>query len=102
MNKTITQQEDGIMALVKMLHGGMVTVPAEARKALRLDEGTYLEAAVVDGELRLRPVNVVDRKKAWDKLMALVEEDKWVGPEPRPSPEEEERWIFDVLNENAQ
>ena len=29
--------------------------------------------------------------------MAIVEQDKWIGPEPRP--EEEVRWIFDVLAE---
>ena len=87
------------MALVKMLRDGMLTVPAEARKALKLKEGSYLEAAVVEGELRFRPVAVVDRKKAHEELLAIVNRDKWIGPEPRPTPEEEEQWIFDVLNE---
>jgi AbrB family looped-hinge helix DNA binding protein len=87
------------MALVRLLRGGQVTLPAETRKALRLAEGDYLEAEVADGAVRLRPVAVVDRVAAWRDLMAIVRRDKWIGPEPRPSPEEEEQWIFDVLAE---
>src|ERR671926_1276913 len=100
MNKTNTQAnlqaETGSMALVKLLRGGLLTVPAEVRKALRLKDGDYLDVKVEEGTLTLRPVAVIDRQKAWDRLMAIVEEDKWIGPEPRPSPEEEERWIFEV------
>lgn len=87
------------MALVRLLRGGQITLPAETRKALRLAEGDYLEAEVADGAVRLRPVAVVDRAAAWRDLMAIVRRDKWIGPEPRPSPEEEEQWIFDVLAE---
>jgi AbrB family looped-hinge helix DNA binding protein len=87
------------MSLVKVLRGGQVTLPAEARKALRLEEGDYLEAEVVEGKVELRPVAVVDRREAWRRVMEIVNKDKWIGPEPRPSPEEEEQWIFDVLEE---
>lgn len=76
------------MALVKVLRGGQLTLPAETRKALQLSEGDYLEAAVVDGEVRLRPVAVIDRQKAWDDLMTLIDEPKWRGPGPEPSDEE--------------
>ena len=89
------------MSLVKLLRGGQMTLPAEARKALRLKEGDYLEAEVVGGKLELRPVAVVDRQRAWRQLMATVDKDKWIGPEPRPDAEEEERWIFDVLAEDS-
>jgi hypothetical protein len=47
----------------------------------------------------LKPVAVVDRAAAWKRLMAIVDEDKWIGPEPRPSPEEEEQAIFDTVAE---
>ena len=36
------------MPLVKMTRNGQVTLPAEARKALRLKEGDYLEAEVAE------------------------------------------------------
>jgi AbrB family looped-hinge helix DNA binding protein len=84
------------MALVKMLRGGMLTLPAEIRRSLRLGDGDYLDAEVVDGKVELRPVAVVDREEAWKRIREIVDEDKYIGPEPRPSPEEEEQWIFDV------
>lgn len=99
MNKTNIQPETGTMALVKLLRGGLLTVPAEVRKRLKLKDGDYLDLQIEDGTLTLRPVAVIDREKAWGRLMAIVERDKWIGPEPRPSPEEEERWIFETLAE---
>ena len=87
------------MTLVKVIRNGQITLPAEARRALRLKEGDYLEAAVVEGEVRLKPVAVVDRRAAWKRVMEIVERDKWIGPEPRPDPEEEERQIFEVVEE---
>lgn len=89
------------MTLVKLLRGGQMTLPAEARRALRLKEGDYLEAEIVSGTLRLRPVAVVDRQRAWRRVMTTVDKDKWVGPEPRPDAEAEEQWIFDVLAEDS-
>jgi AbrB family looped-hinge helix DNA binding protein len=85
------------MTLVKVLRGGQMTLPAEARKALRLREGDYLEAEIVGGKLELRPVAVVDRGQAWSRLIGSVDRDRWIGPEPRPGPEDEEQWILDVL-----
>lgn len=87
------------MALVRLLRGGQVTLPAETRKALELSEGDYLEAEVREGTLVLKPVTVLDRKTAWKKLLAIVKEDKWIGPEPRPSPEAEEEQIYAIVRE---
>ena len=44
------------MALVRMLRGGQVTLPAEARKALKLNTGDYLDLVVTDGVVTLKPV----------------------------------------------
>lgn len=76
------------MALIKVLRAGQVTLPAEARKALALEEGDYLEAEVVEGALRLKPVSVVERKEAWAKLNDILAERKWHGPGPEPSEDE--------------
>jgi AbrB family looped-hinge helix DNA binding protein len=92
-------QENKLMSLVRLLRGGQVTLPAETRKALKLNEGDYLEAEVREGSLVLKPVSVVDRQKAWQEVMAIVNEDKWKGPEPRPSPEEEEEQIYEIVRE---
>lgn len=87
------------MALVKVVRQGAVTLPAEARKALCIKEGDYLEAEVVEGELRLRPVTVVDRRAAWRRIRQAQGSVRYIGPEPRPSPEEEEQWIYDAVRE---
>jgi AbrB family looped-hinge helix DNA binding protein len=90
------------MALVRLLRGGQVTLPAETRKALKLSEGDYLEAELREGALVLKPVTVLDRGTPWEKLLEIVNEDKWVGPEPRPSPEEEEEQIYQLVRDFRQ
>jgi AbrB family looped-hinge helix DNA binding protein len=96
---TDTTQEYKIMALVRLLRTGQVTLPAELRRRFKLGAGDYLEAAATDEGILLRPVSVVDREKAWRQVLEIVEEDKWIGPEPRPSPEEEEQQIYDIVEE---
>lgn len=88
------------MALVRLLRGGQITLPADARRSLGLGEGDLLEAEVLDGEMRLRPVAAGERRRAWRRLIEIVDRDKWTGPGPRPGPEEEERWIADALAED--
>src|SRR5436305_7417411 len=87
MNQANPQPENA-MALVKLLRGGQLTLPAEARKALHLVDGDYLEAELVQGGVMLKPVAVVDRGQAWDRLMAIIDEPKWRGPGPEPSDDE--------------
>lgn len=87
-------------SLTKVTRNGQVTLPASVRKALHVKEGDYLEVAVVEGELRLKPVSVVDRKAAWRRMREAQSTVRYVGPEPRPSPEEEERWVYDAVKEN--
>jgi len=85
MTATNTQQEKGIMALVRMLRGGQVTLPAEARKALKISEGDYLDLEVSDGAVTLKPVTVIDRAEADRQLDAILSRVKYIGPEPPPS-----------------
>jgi len=87
------------MSLVKVIRDGQITLPAEAREALQLKEGDYLEAEVVDGEVRLKPLAVVDREAAWRRIREAQASVRYIGPEPRPSPEEEEQWIFEVVED---
>jgi AbrB family looped-hinge helix DNA binding protein len=94
--KSMPTQETA-MALVKLLRGGQMTLPAEARKALRLKEGDYLEAEVTENRIVLKPVAVVSRDEAWHRLRQAQQAVRYVGPEPRPSPEAEEPWIFDAV-----
>ncbi len=85
------------MPLVRLLRTGQITLPAELRRRFKLDAGDYLEAAATEEGILLKPVSVVDREQAWRRVLEIVEEDKWIGPEPRPSPEEEEEQIFEAV-----
>ncbi len=89
------------MVLVKMQGSGLVTLPDAVREELQLKEGDYLEAEIVDGTVRLTPTAVADRtrEEAWRKIREAQASVRYIGPEPRPSPDEEEQWIFDVLAE---
>ena len=80
------------MALVRLLRGGQVTLPADVRQKLKLAQGDYLEAEVVENGVLLKPVSVVEREKVWDDLVEIINEPKWREP-PTMSPEEEEEWI---------
>jgi AbrB family looped-hinge helix DNA binding protein len=84
-----------IMALVRMLRGGQVTLPAEARKALRLSEGDYLNLEVQNGTLTLKPVQVVDRAEADRQLDQILSRVTYTGPEPEPSEDE----VMDMVSD---
>jgi AbrB family looped-hinge helix DNA binding protein len=87
------------MSLVKLLRGGQMTLPAEARRALRLKEGDYLEAEIVEDRLVLRPVSVVSRADGWRRIREAQRAVRYVGPEPRPGPQDEEQWIEQALED---
>jgi AbrB family looped-hinge helix DNA binding protein len=97
MNKANTQQESGIMALVRMLRGGQVTLPAEARKALKLSEGDYLDLEVQGGTLTLKPVTVIDRAEADRQLDKILSRVTYTGPEPEPSEDEVMDMVVDEI-----
>src|SRR3954447_6026046 len=98
MSKTNIQPETGFMALVRMIRGGQVTLPAEARRVLKLKEGDFLEAEVADGKVILKPITVVDRNQADRELEAILSRVKYVGPEPAPSEDE----VADLVNQEIQ
>jgi AbrB family looped-hinge helix DNA binding protein len=52
------------MALLKLRRFFQLTLPAELRKQFHLTEGDYLEAEAVEQGILLKPVRVVERKKA--------------------------------------
>lgn len=94
----MTKQENGAMALVRLLRGGQVTLPAETRKALKLAEGDYLEADVREGALVLKPVTVLDRETAGKKLAEIINRPKWRGPGPEPSEDEVMKMVVDEIH----
>jgi AbrB family looped-hinge helix DNA binding protein len=87
------------MALVRLLRGGQVTLPAELRQKLQVKEGDYLEAEVVENGMLLKPVAFVSRERAWKAIREAQQSVRYIGPEPRPSPEDEEEQIYEIVGE---
>lgn len=85
------------MALVRVLRGGQVTLPADIREKLKLAQGDYLEAEVVENGVLLKPASDVERKKAWQRILDAPKGVRYIGPEPRPTPEEEEEWLAEEI-----
>lgn len=67
--------------LVHPLRSGQITIPAEFREKLGIDERTLLQIALVGRELRIRPVKVTEAESvsAWARelydLFAPVREE---------------------------
>lgn len=87
------------MALVKLLRGGQVTMPARIRRELRVEEGDYFEAELVEGGVLLKPVSVAEREQAWQRLLSIVERPKWRGPGPEPSEDEVMEMAVEAVHE---
>ena len=76
------------MTIIKIRERAQITLPAEVRRALKVESGDYLEAEVVEGGLMLKPVALVDRETAKARLKELLRGSRYVGPGPGPSDDE--------------
>lgn len=56
------------MSLMRVRRAAQLTLPTDVRKALNLKEGDYLEARIVKDGVLLKPVAVVERKRAWQRI----------------------------------
>ena len=84
------------MARVRLLRDGRITLPAALRQKLKLAEGDYLDAELVEDGLLLTPLSAREREQAWDELMRIIDEPKRREPSDM-TPEEEEEWIADEI-----
>lgn len=81
------------MALLKILRSSQITLPAELRRQFGLSEGDYLEAQAVKEGILLKPVSVVERQKAGQALVKLLDRVHAKQPASKLSPREQEEWI---------
>lgn len=68
-----------IMSLVKVRRAAQITLPGDIRKALNVEEGDYLEAEIVEGGVLLRPVAVIDKAQAWNRLERILGKAEYTG-----------------------
>ena len=66
-------QSTQMTKIVRPLRGGQVTIPAAFRKELGIDGETMLRMTLVDGELRIKPVQVTEAPKGSPWLRELYE-----------------------------
>jgi AbrB family looped-hinge helix DNA binding protein len=77
------------MTLVRLRERAQITLPQELRDALKVKQGDYLEAEVVEGKLILKPVAVIARETARQELLDMLSgPSRWKGPGPEPSDDE--------------
>jgi len=57
------------MAILKVRRFSQITLPARIRRKFRLSEGDYLEVTEVKEGILLKPVEVVEREKAWERCL---------------------------------
>jgi AbrB family looped-hinge helix DNA binding protein len=53
------------MSTTYIRNKGQVTIPADVRRAARLEEGDPIEVEVVEEGILLRPQKVIDATQAW-------------------------------------
>ncbi len=85
------------MTLMRVHRAAQLTLPADVRQALNVQEGDYLEAQVVNGGVLLKPVSVVERKRAWRRIENTVVNVRDTGANPDADNRIEEEAIADEV-----
>lgn len=87
------------MSLVRIKRFSQVTLPPDVRKKFNLNEGDYLEAEVVPEGILLKPVTVVERKKAWDRLFEVLDSVEEPKSKSRKNAQKEEEEIAEMVKD---
>lgn len=81
------------MTLMRVRRAAQLTLPADIRQALNVQEGDYLEAEIVQGGVLLKPVSVVQREKAWQGVVHAASKVRDKNPNPSEDNKAEEEAI---------
>jgi AbrB family looped-hinge helix DNA binding protein len=87
---------------VRLKRAAQITLPAELRKQFNLEEGDYLEAEAVEGGILLKPMAVIDRRRARQALRDLLARVHAKQPPSDQSPREQEEAIAQIITELRQ
>lgn len=74
--------EENAMTLMRVRRAAQLTLPADVRQALNVQEGDYLDAQIVEGGVLLKPVSVVERKRAWQRIEQTLSRVRDLAPNP--------------------
>jgi AbrB family looped-hinge helix DNA binding protein len=87
------------MELLKLRKAAQLTLPLHLRKAFGLEDGDYLEVEVVEEGILLKPVTVVERKKAWEDAFHAIDDVEDRQPDPRQTPQDQEEEIARMVKD---
>jgi AbrB family looped-hinge helix DNA binding protein len=85
--------EPNDMTLMRVRRAAQLTLPADIRQALNVQEGDYLEASVTPEGVLLKPVAVVQRERAWQRIKEITGQVVDTQPDPNENVTEEEERI---------
>ena len=88
------------MALMRVRRLAQLTLPADVRRALNVQEGDYLEAQIVKDGVLLRPVAMVKRDRAWQRIQESKSRVRQLKPDPVKSDREVEDEIAGMVKEH--
>jgi AbrB family looped-hinge helix DNA binding protein len=88
------------MTLMRVRRMAQLTLPAEVRRALNVQEGDYLEAKIVKDGVLLKPVAVVERERAWQGIVHAVSQVKDMAPVLGENMTAKEEGIAEMVKEH--
>ena len=86
---------------MKIVRGSQITLPAEICKALRVEEGDYLKAEVVENKLVLEPVAIMSRDQVWQQTREAQASVRPTAEQAAKSVAEQEQEIVEVVEQHA-
>src|ERR1700716_3442627 len=92
--------ENEQMALMRVRRLAQLTLPADVRRALNVQEGDYLEAQIVTDGVLLRPVAMVKRDRAWQRIQESKSRVRQLKPDPSKRDREVEDEIAAMVKEH--
>lgn len=95
MNRPIS--EDFAMTLMRVRRAAQLTLPADIRQALNVKEGDYLEASITSEGVLLKPVSVVQRERAWQRIKEITAQVVDTQPNPNEDATAEEERIAEEV-----
>ena len=87
------------MALMRVRRMAQLTLPAEVRRALNVQEGDYLEAHIVKDGVLLKPVAVVERDRAWQRIQQIKSRVRSLKPDAGKGDKEVEEEIAETVKQ---
>jgi AbrB family looped-hinge helix DNA binding protein len=89
--------EDIAMTFMRVCRAAQLALPADVRQALNVKEGDYLEAHITKDGVLLTPVQIVERKRAWQGILHAMSQVRDTQPDSNENVIAEEESITEEV-----